>query len=51
MYSSYKAMKKLAMEDYNAQPTNDDVIVNTITRYKKYFRSTEGCKREWKILK
>ena len=51
IYSSYKAMKKLAMKVYKAHPTNDDVIVNTITRYKKYFRSTEGRKREWKIMK
>ena len=43
MYSSYKAMKKLAMKYYKAEPTNDDVIVNTLARYKKYFRSTEGC--------
>ncbi len=51
MYIAYGPMKKLAIKEFKDEPTNDDVIVNTLARYKKYFRSTEGCKRKWMILK
>ena len=51
MYIAYGPMKKLAIKYYKDEPTNDDVIVNTGALYKKYFRSTEGCKRKWMILK
>jgi hypothetical protein len=44
-------MNKLAKKEFDHYPTNDNVIVETQEKYKKYFRSIEGCKRDWMILK
>ena len=51
MYITYTNMNKMAKKEFNHYPTNDNVIVDTQEKYKEYFRSAQGCKRDWMILK
>jgi hypothetical protein len=51
MYITYTNMNKMAKKEFNHYPTNDNVIVDTQEKYKEYFRSPQGSKRDWMILK
>ena len=51
MYITYSSMNKMAKKEFNYYPTNDNVIVDTQEKYNDYFRSRQGSKRDWMILK
>ncbi len=51
MYITYTNMNKLAKKEFDYYPTNDKVIVDTEAKSNHYFRSAQGRKRDWMILK
>ncbi len=50
MYITYNNMNKMAKKEFDFYPTNENVVANTPEKYKEYFRSKDGSKRDWMIL-
>ena len=50
LYITSSNIIKTIEEDYEYYPRDDKIIVDTEALFKRYFKSTEGRNRQWRVL-